>query len=328
MTAVATTLRAAAERIGLRIGSAFSFPAYNEDSRYAAVLAREFNCVTAENEMKPMFLQPERGRFDFSTAERLLDFAGEQDMAVRGHTLVWHNQMPLWLRQGGFSRLVALEILRDHVQQVCAHFRGRVWCWDVVNEALNDDGGWREKSPWFQMTQTEYIERAFVWAHEADPEALLFYNDYGMELAGAKGDACYRMLRDFLDRGVPVHGVGFQGHLGVENRLDDAFANQLRRFRDLGLAVHITEMDMGLPCPVTDEARQQQAEEYARRFRLALAAGVSAIVLWGFTDRYSWVPSFSKGAYDEALLFDREYQPKPAWQSVLNLLKEAGARSE
>ena len=149
-----------------------------------------------------------------------------------------------------------------------------------------------------------------------------------MESPGPKSDACFRVIRQLLDQGAPIHGVGFQYHLGVENRLDrSACVANVQRFAELGLEVHFTEMDMGIPKPISDESRQEQAEECANRVRIALdSQAVSALVFWGFTDRYSWVPSFTKGEYDEALLFDQQYGPKPALAAIKAALQGAGAR--
>lgn len=318
------TLRTLADQRGLLVGAACSPDLLDDEARYTETLAQEFNCIVAENCMKSMYLQPERGRFEFSDADKLVAFAQRHGMRLRGHTLVWHHQLLPWLREGDYSRTEALDILRAHIFGVLEHFRGSVFCWDVVNEGLDDGGGWRENSRWFELIGAEYLAQAFRWAHEADPEAQLFYNDYGMELPGTKSDACYHMLQAFLDEGVPVHGVGFQYHLGVENRLDRAacVAN-IQRFADLGLDVHFTEMDMGIRKPITDALRQEQAEEYANRVRIALdTEAVSALVFWGFTDRYSWVPSFTKGEYDEALPVDREYRPKPALAAIKEVLRE------
>jgi endo-1,4-beta-xylanase len=316
------TLRQAADAKGIMIGAAAIPERIEKEPAYRETLSREFNCLVAENCMKFMFLQPERGRFDFAKADKLVDFSRENRMRLRGHTLAWHNQLPAWFKEQPYEKTEALDILRDHIFHVLPHFRGSVFAWDVVNEALNDEGGWRDKSPWYQMAGPEYLEQAFRWAHEADPTTQLFYNDYGMEQPNAKADACYAMLKDLLKRGVPVHGVGFQCHLGSENRLDakSCIAN-ISRFADLGLAVHFTEMDMGIKKPITDESRKEQAAEYANRIQIALGARVTGLIFWGFTDRYSWVPNFTKGEFDEALMFDRDYRPKLAYESILNALR-------
>jgi endo-1,4-beta-xylanase len=315
------TLRDAAERRGVLVGAACTPSTIEQEADYGRALAAEFNCIVAENCMKFMYVEPERGRFDFAVPDRLVEFARQNRMRLRGHTLCWHVQLPAWFKEREWSRAEALGILRTHALAVVGHYRGAVFAWDVVNEALSDTGGWREDSPWYKAIGPDYLPWVFRWAHEADPQAQLFYNDYGMELPGPKADRCYRMLQDLLAQSVPVHGVGFQCHLGSENRLDRAAVSaNVRRFRDLGLAVHFTEMDMGIQKPITEEARRIQAEEYANRIGIGLDAGVSAFVFWGFTDRHSWVPSFTQGEFDEALLFDRECRPKPAHEAVRRAL--------
>ena len=320
------SLRDAADARGILIGTACSPDAIEREPAYRATLAREFNCIVAENCMKFGVLQPERGRFDFTEADALVAFARQHNMRLRGHTLVWHNALPAWVKDGEFSKTEALDILREHIFTVLQHFAGAAFCWDVVNEALGEEGGWREKSPWFRFIGPEYLPTVFRWAHEADPTIQLFYNDYGMELPGAKSDACYQLLRELLADGVPLHGVGFQYHLGVENRLDYAacLAN-LQRFQALGLDIQFTEMDIAIKQPITDALRQEQADEYANRVRIALdSAAVSALMLWGFTDRHTWIPEFTKGEYAEPLLFDADYRPKPAYAAVLHALEAGG----
>ncbi len=321
------TLRKAADRRGILVGAACVPDLIENDKAYRETLAREFNCIVAENCMKFMYLQPECGSFHFSDGDRLAAFARENKMTLRGHTLAWHNQLPEWLKNSSCSKTEALEILRSHIFNVVGHFRGAVACWDVVNEALSDEGGWREKSPWFQMTGKDYLECAFRWAHEADPSARLIYNDYGMEQPNAKSDACFALMKELLKRGVPVHGVGFQYHLGVENHLDfESCVANLRRFAELGLEIQFTEMDMGIKKPITDQLRQEQAAEYANRVRIALASKATSLIFWGFTDRHTWIPSFTKGEYDEPLLFDTEYRPKPAFNAIWKELQPAGWR--
>jgi endo-1,4-beta-xylanase len=304
------------------IGAACAATPLRDDPVYRATLAREFNAVVAENVMKFSHLQPERGRFDFAAADQIAAFAREHDMQLRGHTLVWHSALPKWVSEGELSRSEALDLLRTHIFTVFEHFRGRAYCWDVVNEALDDDGGWRVKSPWFRFIGPDYLAQAFRWAHEADPQVRLVYNDYGMELPGAKSDGCYRMVCELLDQGVPVHAVGFQYHLGVENKLDPtACLANLARFKALGLDLQFTELDMGIKKPITEALRKEQADEYANRFRIAIDSGaVSAMMFWGFTDRHSWIPGFTKGEYDEPLPFDSNYQPKPAYFAIRDAL--------
>ena len=312
------SLRELAERRGLLIGSACSPDTIAQDERYRETLAREFNCLVAENCMKFSYLQPRRGEFDFTAPDAPTAFAREHGQRMRGHTLVWHNQLPDWFRQEEWSASQALDVLRTHIFTVLSYFRGKVFCWDVVNEALADEGGWREDSPWYRLLGERYLEQAFRWAHEADPTLQLFYNDYGMELPGAKSDACFHLLRSLLNKGVPVHGVGFQYHLGSENRLQrDACLANLQLFQKLGLAIHFTEIDMGIKQPITDAARQQQADEYANRMRIALDSGVAPPSCSGASPTViPGSPAFTKGEFNEPLLFDRDYKPKLAYEAV------------
>jgi len=323
---MSSTLREAADACGLLFGSACSPDCIANEVAYRETLAREFNCLVADNCMKFDAVQPERGRFDFADADAVVAFARQHRMKMRGHTLVWHNALPDWVRKGEFSKAEALEILREHIFTVLRHFNGTAYCWDVVNEALGEEGGWREKSPWYRWIGPDYLPQVFRWAHEADPDIQLFYNDYGMELPGVKSDTCYALLRDLLADGVPIHGVGFQYHLGVENRLDrEACLANLHRFHELGLDIHFTELDISIKRPITDALRQEQADEYANRLGIALAShAVSAVLLWGFTDRHTWIPEFTKGEYDEPLLFDAEYRPKLAYGAVLETLQQCG----
>lgn len=320
------SLRQLANRLGLKIGAAANPDLIEKHQRYWDTLSREFNCLVAENCMKFMYVQPARGCYNFAPADKLVAFARVHQMRLRGHTLVWHNQLPAWVTQGSYSRTEALDILQEHIFTVMSHFRGQsraVDCWDVVNEALADDGSWRVKSFWYQSIGCEYVDYAFRWAHEADPDAKLVYNDYGMESPGQKSDAGYRLLRRLRKAGRPVHGVGFQCHLGVENRMDPArCCANFKRFQELGLDLQFTEMDMGIKKPVTSPLYQAQAQEYANRVQIALdTGGVSTLVFWGFTDRYSWIPGFTNGTFAAPLLFDRQYHPKPAYQSIRDVLQ-------
>jgi endo-1,4-beta-xylanase len=317
-------LRHLAENRNLLIGAACSPETIEAEADYRRVLAREFNCIVGENCMKFAYLQPEFRKFDFSRSRKLAEFARKHKMKLRGHTLVWHSQLSDWLTSGSFTRTGMLDVLQEHIHTVAGHFRGDVFAWDVVNEGLSDEGGWRKESPWHRKIGPAYLEHAFRWAHEADPDAQLFYNDYGMELPGKKSDGCYKLVSQLLRKGVPIHGVGFQFHLGAENRLDKrACMANIRRFNKLGLTVHFTEMDMGMKKPITDETRREQAEEYASRLQIALdAPDVSAVLFWGFTDRHSWLPAFTKGQYDEGLIFDRDCRGKPAYRAIRAVLAE------
>jgi endo-1,4-beta-xylanase len=209
-----------------------------------------------------------------------------------------------------------IEILREHVTTVVGRYRGRIVAWDVVNEAVADDGSLRD-TIWSRGIGPEYVEMAFRWAHEADPDALLFYNDYGGEGLGRKSDGIYGLVGDLVARGVPVHGVGLQMHvsLGWSPRPQDVAAN-VARLAELGLEVHVTEMDVRIKAPVTEEELAQQARVYRDLLQVCLSAqSCKAFLLWGFTDRHSWIPHFFTG-WDAALIYDEAYRPKPAYDML------------
>ena len=317
-------LRSLAAGKGLLIGSAFSNDAFQNDSLYGEVLAREFNCLVAENTMKLDVIQRVRGRFDFGPADEMMAFAGRKGMKVRAVPLVWHDALPDWAQDKTFPRQEALDILRGHIFTVMGHFQGRVFAWDVLNEALNDKGpGLREEDPWHRSIGPEYVDRIYHWAHEADPRAALFYNEFGMEGMSEKADRCYEWIKGLRARGVPIHGLGLQFHIQVDKHPTRAdVTRNIKRSNDLGLTVHITELDVWLPKKADAADFRKQAAIYREVFETALAAkNCPAVVLWGFTDRYSWVPGISNDSYDQALIFDRDYRAKPAYEAIASVLR-------
>jgi len=320
----ATTLRGLAGKKGLLLGTAFSNSALRRDPAYGEVIAREFNCLVAENIMKLNAIQRVRGEFDFTAADAMMAFAAKHDMQVRAVPLVWHDALPPWAKDLTFPRQEALAILRDHIFAMMTHFRSRVFAWDVLNEGLSDKGpGLREEGPWFHSIGPDYVEKIYHMAHEADPEAKLFYNDFDMDGMSKKADSCYLWIKELLARGVPIHGIGLQYHVRVDQHPSPTEVTEnIRRFNDLGLIVHITELDVWLPTQATAEHLQQQAEVYRQVFETALAArNCPAVLLWGFTDRYSWVPGNTGGTFDHALIYDRDYRPKPAYAAIAAALR-------
>ena len=310
------SMRDCAQAHSMHIGAAVAANPLRNDPLYAATLAEYFGMVTPENAMKFGPLHPEPDRYDFADADLIVDFAQAQGMQVRGHTLVWHNQLPGWLTNKDWSKEELMAILRDHIHTVVGRYRGRVMAWDVVNEGLNDDGTYRD-TIWLRTIGPEYIDLAFRWAHEADPNALLFYNDYGAEGTCQKADAVYELVTGLMERGVPIHGVGFQMHVGLDwCPGSEGVAANIDRLNAVGLQVHITEMDVRVPEPATEEKLQAQAAIYEDMVRVCMTSrNCTAFVLWGFTDNYSWVPGFFPG-YGSALIFDKDYRPKPACEAL------------
>jgi len=310
------TLRALAAARGLRIGAAVNVQALRDDADYRAVLAAEFNAVTAENAMKFAPFQPERGIFRFDDADELVSFAEAHGMTVRGHTLAWHETLPSWLTEADHTPGELLDILHTHIQTVVDHFRGRVFAWDVVNEAVAEDGSYRDTF-WHRHAGPRFVDLAFQWAREADPDARLFYNDFQGEGSGHRAKTIYRFVKRLRARGVPIDGVGLQMHLRADrppNRRH--IVRAVKRFASLGLETHITELDVRVPVPADWLVLDRQASVYGDVFSAATASpGCTNVVLWGFTDRYSWIPHRFED-WGAALPFDDSYRPKPAYAAI------------
>jgi endo-1,4-beta-xylanase len=336
---VPESLRQSADRAGVLIGTAVR-PSQFSEAAYVSVLAREYNMIEPEDAMKWWVIRRDPGKFDFRQGDEVVRFAQAHEMKVRGHCLVWGRSNPDWLTQGHFTPTQLAELVHEHIDELMKHYSSQVFAWDVVNEALDENGKVRD-SLWYNQPGigfaekgTAYIEQAFRWAHEADPHALLFYNDAEGEGLDRKSDAIYAMVRDFRNRGVPIDGVGLQLHISQLNADIPGIAANIARLTALGLQVHITELDVSLALTaegelVHKEDLQRQAEIYRQVVRACLqSAGCNAIQTWGFTDKYSWVGSSSRGARGGALPFDRGYQPKPAYHAVLEELHSGRSASK
>jgi endo-1,4-beta-xylanase len=311
-TPTPATLRQAAARHDLSIGAAVR-PEYFSQSEYAGTLSTHFNMLTAENAMKFENMQPAEGKFNFMPGDQIIDFSRKHNMTVRGHALVWHQQVAKWVTEDRCKD--AERILKAHIAGVAGHYKGQIVAWDVVNEGLDDDGKLRDTF-WRRCIGPDYIEKAFRWTHEADPKAKLFYNDFNIEFAGPKAEAAFELVQSLKKKGVPIHGIGLQMHL--DRMPSDVFlAKYMKRFDDISIEVHVTEMDVRLPMPLQARDVAMQSEAYRMVMRRCLEApNCKAFVTWGVTDRYSWIPNFFKGT-GSALLFDEQYQPKPAFRAVL-----------
>jgi endo-1,4-beta-xylanase len=310
------TLRAAAEQVGRLIGAAVG-AAYLADPTYARTAATQLNFITPENEMKWDATEATRGVFNFDRADSILGFAAQNGLQVKGHTLVWHSQLPSWVTDIQDATELRNALI-NHITQVALHFRGRVIAWDVVNEGVADGGASLRPNVFFQLLGARYIDDAFIAAHAADPYARLYYNDYGAEGKGAKSDAVYALVQGMLARGVPIHGVGLQMHTGPTDTSPSAadVASNMQRLAALGLDVMITEMDVQI---CTSDLQTQ-----SRRFHDVVAGCVAqpfcrAVSVWGIPDKYSWRNGQSC-ATPRPLLFDDNYMPKPAHAGVINAL--------
>lgn len=323
-SAVAAPLRTSATAKGLFLGAAVNMTPFRNEPIYNETLRREFNLLVAENAFKFDALHTARTTYNFTDADALVAFAQANGMAIRGHTLVWHSQLPGWLTGGTFTRDEVIAIMRDHIMTVMGRYRGKILAWDVVNEAIADGTGQlRTDSFWFQRIGPEYIAMAFQFAREADPDAILYYNDFEAEGSGTKSDGVFSMVSGLVNQGVPIGGVGWQMHKINPFRISAANRSNAQRLGALGLEVSITEMDVRIQLPSDATELQQQALAYGDAITFCLTEpNCAAVVTWGFTDKFSWVPGVF-GGFGDALIFDMNYGIKPAYTAMQTVL-EAG----
>lgn len=315
----------------------------------AELIAGQFNTYTAENDMKWERIEPTEGNFDYNIADAFVALGEKNDAFLVGHTLLWHSQTPDWVFEDSdgnpASREVVLSRLKRHIEAVVGRYQGRIQSWDVVNEAFNEDGTWRD-SPWLRTIGPDYIARAFEFAHAADPKAELYYNDYNLWKAD-KRDAVVALVRDLQDQGRRVDGVGIQGHYGIDVPLVELEASIIA-FGELDVNVMVTELDISvLPFP-SDEARgadisldfelqaelnpyteglpkdvsAAQADTYRSLFKLYLSHAdvIDRITFWNLTDASTWRNNWPmRGRTDYPVLFDRQNQPKDAYHALVNL---------
>jgi endo-1,4-beta-xylanase len=304
-----TTLGASAAEKGRYFGTAIAAGRMS-DSTYIGIANREFNMITAENEMKWDATEPNQNQFSYGRGDQILNWARSNGKQVRGHALLWHAQMPGWAQNLSGSALRNAAI--NHVTKVATYYRGKIHSWDVVNEAFADDGRGSRRDSSLQRTGNDWIEAAFRAARAADPGAKLCYNDYNTDGINAKSTGVYNMVRDFKARGVPIDCVGFQSHLGTS--LPGDYQANLQRFADLGVDVQITELDI--------QQGSNQANMYAAVTNACLAvARCNGITVWGVRDSDSW----RTGA--NPLLFDASGNKKAAYTSVLNALNAGSSNN-
>jgi len=301
-------------------------------------LLDHFNAVTAENMMKWEALQPRPGEFRFVQAENLIRYAEEHGMQVIGHTLIWHNQTPDWVFKDENGREVSREALlarmEEHIKTVMGRFKGRVKGWDVVNEAIEYNaatGKWELRdTPWRRIIGDDYIEHAFRFAQEADPDAELYYNDYNAADA-PKRDAIYTLVKGLLDKGIRVDGIGMQGHWDLQHPSIEAIREAIELYSSLGVKVHITELDVSVytwndrsnryPNGLPEAVQEQQANRYAALFRLFkdYSHVIERVTFWGVKDNHSWKNHFPvPNRPDYPLLFDRQGNPKPSFWAIVD----------
>jgi len=317
------------------------------DTASIRIINQHFNSITAENCMKCGPIQPEEGKFNFKLPDQFVEFGTQNQMFVVGHCLVWHSQAPKWFfvdeKGNDVSRDVLISRMKNHIQTVVGRYKGKVKGWDVVNEAILDDGSWRQ-SKLYTIIGPDFVKLAFQFAHEADPDAELYYNDYSMALPGRR-EGVVKMIKELQKVGIRVNGIGMQGHCSLDFPNIEEFEKSILAFASLGVKVMITEMDISaLPSPkdsrgadvdsrveyknelnpytkgLPEEVEKVHAERYHEFFDLFLKHQdkISRVTLWGVQDGQSWKNNFPvPGRTDYPLLFDRNYQPKSFVTSLL-----------
>ena len=303
-----------------------------------AMIRRHFSSITAENDMKPQPTEPQEGVFNWEGADRIADFCRQQGIPLRGHCLVWHNQIGRWMYTNPDGSLVTKEVLfermRNHIHAIVTRYKDVVYCWDVVNEAMTDDpraeNPYRQ-SPLYQIAGDEFIAKAFIYAREADPNALLFYNDYN-EADPVKSERIFQMVKQMKERGVPIDGIGMQAHYNIYGPSAQEVDAAIEKYKQVVDHIHVTELDVrinremggGLDfsregTAMTDSIAQRHAERYAELFRVFRKHSdvIDCVTFWNLGDRDSWL-----GARNYPLLFDEQYLPKPSYDAVMKVAKE------
>ena len=318
-----------------------------QDTNAVKVVKKHFNAIVAENCMKSEVLQPEEGRYDFRQADEFVKFGEDNGMTVTGHCLIWHSQCPRWFLVDKDGKNVSAEVLKqrmkEHITTVVSRYKGRILGWDVVNEAIMEDGSYR-KSKFYEILGEEFIPLAFQYAHEADPDAELYYNDYNMHEPGKRATVV-KLVNDLKKRGLRIDAVGMQGHVGMDYPDLSEFEASMEAYTATGAKVMITEFDMsalptisrsanvadrvdfekktlnpypnGLPDSVSVEWNARM-ETFMNLF-IKHADYVTRVTAWGVSDRDSWKNNFPmRGRTDYPLFFDREYRPKPFVRKLID----------
>ncbi|MFF5290712.1 endo-1,4-beta-xylanase [Paractinoplanes globisporus] len=335
----ADSLGALAAPINLRIGNAVNMDKLNVDATYTSLVANQYSTVTPENVMKWEVIEPTQGQLNFAPADQLVSFAQQHNQLVRGHTLLWHNQLPGWLTtgvsNGTISNAQLRDILKRHIFDEAGHFRGKIWQWDVANEVFANawdpnplPNGMNGDNFWVSHLGVGIVADAFRWAHQADPHALLFYNDFnigGEDGTNAKADAVYAWVKSVRAQGVPIQGVGNQGHLDTQYGFSGAkLQDDLARYASLGVKVAITEADVrtfvettdSLQTPTDSLAQFAQPFEFDQMLKACLAvSSCLSFTIWGVDDADSWVPGVFTGE-GYATLHDTNLQPKTAYTTL------------
>lgn len=310
---------------GTRIGSTVSAHPLAMDPQYAPILGREFNQITPENAMKFQMIQPQRGVFEFGEADMLAEYCTLNNTKMHGHCLVWQEAIPMWIHNGTFTAQEIQDIMVEHITTVVSRYKGLFESWDVINEPFDGFTSNLRSHVWMDAMGRDYIKIALHAAHAADPDALLFINEWACEEPGTKQDAMYDLFVELLSEGVPIHGMGFQMHEDMNADYQETWPDDtpsvdkamlkaaLARFKGLGLEVRVSELDVNLHriYPTTLKA---QAEYYRDMLEACLEEGAHTFCMWGFTDRWSSLQSWwDYHGWGNGLIYDVDYNPKGAY---------------
>jgi len=328
------TIRDLAKERGRFIGTILNSEWFNDDiePEFTEIHKTQFNVVVAENEMKFDATEPAENEFNYTKGDKMVEYAQANGLRVRGHALAWHSQVAGWVSQKyGGNKTELLRVLKNHIDSVVGHWKGKVAEWDVVNEAVNDEynADWRStNSVWYEGIGPEFLDSAFVWAHAADPDAELCYNDYSLEWGlreGSKASFVVEQVKRWKENGIPITCVGTQTHIEIAHETTPQNVRALAKaLAELGVTLNITELDIGFPLGNADKLTSADYEKQGHLYRQFMDVfleepNMGEFVIWGLTDAHSWLDG--QQGKTQALLYDKQYNPKPAYDSVMASLK-------
>ncbi len=324
------------------VGVAVS-PRALKDSAEAQLIKTQFKSMTPENVMKMGPIHPQQNTYNWAPADEIVAFAEANSMIMRGHALIWHQQYPDWFFKDANGKQITKDTLyarmKTHITDVVSRYKGKIYAWDVVNEAVSDDSTkvYREESPFYQIAGDEYLAKAFEFAHEADPDAKLFYNDYNA-VRPEKRERIYKLVKKLVDAGAPINGVGIQGHWSIFEPSETELKTAIDDYSSLGLDVQITELDVSLykwekesrekqpdeKDAFTPELEQKQIEKYDMLFKVlrSYKGIVTGVTFWNISDKYTWLDNYPvPGRKNYPLLFDQDLKPKKAFSKITDFKK-------
>jgi len=327
------TLRSLAEERGRYIGAILNSEwFYNAiEPEFEEIHKTQFNVVVAENEMKFDATEPSENSFNYTKGDKMVEYAQANGLRVRGHALAWHSQVPGWVNSFSGQKEKLLSVLKNHIENVVGHWKGKVAEWDVVNEAINDDynHGWRSTgSVWYEGIGPDFLDSAFVWAHAADPDAELCYNDYAIEWGtgnGSKAGFVLEQVKRWKANGIPITCVGTQTHIEISHETTPQNVRALaKELAKLDVKLNITELDIGFPKGSANNLGASDYEKQGHLYRQFMDVfleepNMGEFVIWGVTDAHSWLND--QQGKTQGLIFDKQYKPKPAFDSLIVSLK-------